>query len=256
VHVEVARDNTQARRKHDSDPESPHTTVLLIGASRGLGLPSPRNTSIVVHSGGDGRSAQGSELHDLQGTSAGRLEIEHVDITIPEQVVDLYERLASRTFDLLFVNAGVTNNAEDTIADVSTEEFTRLMVTNALSPMRVIEKLKDLVAADGTIAVMSSGQGSIANNERGGFEVYRGSKAALNCSCAATRLATATRAEPCCSWPRAGSRLDSAARMLGSPSARASQPRQGDRSPARPRRASIPRLSRRDRRMVNRRGQG
>jgi len=28
--------------------------------------------------------------------------------------------------------------------------------------------------------VMSSGQGSVANNERGGHEVYRGSKAALN----------------------------------------------------------------------------
>ncbi len=27
---------------------------------------------------------------------------------------------------------------------------------------------------------MSSGQGSVANNERGGHEVYRGSKAALN----------------------------------------------------------------------------
>jgi len=28
--------------------------------------------------------------------------------------------------------------------------------------------------------VMSSGQGSVANNERGGFEIYRASKAALN----------------------------------------------------------------------------
>jgi NAD(P)-dependent dehydrogenase (short-subunit alcohol dehydrogenase family) len=30
------------------------------------------------------------------------------------------------------------------------------------------------------IGVMSSGQGSIANNEKGNYEVYRGSKAALN----------------------------------------------------------------------------
>jgi NAD(P)-dependent dehydrogenase (short-subunit alcohol dehydrogenase family) len=126
------------------------------------------------------RSAQRTELHDLQDTADGRLEIEHIDITIPEHIIDLHNRLASRTFDLLFVNAGVTNNAEDTIAEISTEEFTRLMVTNALSPMRVIEALKDLVTAEGTIAVMSSGQGSIANNERGGFEVYRGTKAALN----------------------------------------------------------------------------
>jgi NAD(P)-dependent dehydrogenase (short-subunit alcohol dehydrogenase family) len=54
------------------------------------------------------------------------------------------------------------------------------MVTNALGPMRVIEGLQDLVAADGLIGVMSSGQGSVSNNEKGGNDVYRGSKAALN----------------------------------------------------------------------------
>ena len=32
----------------------------------------------------------------------------------------------------------------------------------------------------GAIAVMSSGQGSVGNNETGGHEVYRASKAALN----------------------------------------------------------------------------
>jgi NAD(P)-dependent dehydrogenase (short-subunit alcohol dehydrogenase family) len=31
-----------------------------------------------------------------------------------------------------------------------------------------------------TIGIMSSEQGSITNNENGNFEVYRGSKAALN----------------------------------------------------------------------------
>ncbi|WP_197412437.1 hypothetical protein [Novosphingobium sp. Fuku2-ISO-50] len=40
--------------------------------------------------------------------------------------------------------------------------------------------LDDLVRPTGLIGVMSSGQGSIANNTKGGFEVYRGSKAALD----------------------------------------------------------------------------
>jgi len=66
------------------------------------------------------------------------------------------------------------------VAETSTDEFVRVMVTNALGPLRVVEALQDHVRADGTIAVMSSGQGSVANNERGGHEVYRGSKAALN----------------------------------------------------------------------------
>lgn len=55
-----------------------------------------------------------------------------------------------------------------------------MMVTNALSPMRVVEALHDLVADEGTIGVMSSGQGSVSNNTQGKREVYRGSKAALN----------------------------------------------------------------------------
>ena len=74
----------------------------------------------------------------------------------------------------------MTNGPEETVADVSTDTFIRLMVTNALSPMRVIEAFQDLVAPDGTIAVMSSGQGSVADNTRGRFEIYRASKSALN----------------------------------------------------------------------------
>ncbi len=82
---------------------------------------------------------------------------------------------------MLFVNAGITNrDPAQTIGQVSTEEFVHLMITNALSPMRVIETLGPHVSPTGTIGVMSSGQGSIANNETGERELYRGSKAALN----------------------------------------------------------------------------
>ncbi len=92
----------------------------------------------------------------------------------------LRARLRGRVFDLLFVNAGVKNDDRETIADVATQEFVRVMVTNALSPMRVIEQLRDHVAPGGTIGVMSSGQGSVTNKVNGGYEVYRASKAALN----------------------------------------------------------------------------
>ncbi len=160
---------------------SPHTTVLLIGASRGLGHAIAahyldRGSRVVATVRGTGRTA----LHELRDAAGGRLEIEHLDITVPEQIHALRNRLGQHRFDLLFVNAGVTNAPEETTADVTTEEFTRLMLTNALSPMRVLEILGDLVPPQGTLAVMSSGQGSIANNERGGFEIYRASKSALN----------------------------------------------------------------------------
>jgi len=53
-------------------------------------------------------------------------------------------------------------------------------VTNTLSPMRVLEQLAEFVRNGGVIGAMSSGQGSIADNENGGNDVYRASKAALN----------------------------------------------------------------------------
>jgi NAD(P)-dependent dehydrogenase (short-subunit alcohol dehydrogenase family) len=156
-------------------------SVLLVGASRGLGLAMAEE---YVKRGwevtGTVRGSQRSGLHDLAQRSNGQLSIEAVDINLPDQVLALRKRLESRSFDLLFVNAGVANRRDETISEVSTEEFTRLMVTNALSPMRVLETLQDLVPAHGTLGVMSSGQGSVANNHRGGFEVYRASKAALN----------------------------------------------------------------------------
>ena len=154
--------------------------LLLIGASRGLGYAMAEEfLKRGWHVVGTVRGAK-TRLHDLGATSAGRLTIETVDITEPGQVTALHARLVGRGFDLLFVNAGVKNDDRETIADVSTEEFVRVLVTNALSTMRVVETLQDLVVPTGTIGVMSSGQGSVANNEAGGYEVYRASKAALN----------------------------------------------------------------------------
>lgn len=156
-------------------------TVLLIGASRGLGFAMveeylKRGWRVIA----TGRDGSTEKLHQLAGAFVGALEVETVDITFAEQVAELRARLADRKVDVLFVNAGVKNDDRETIADVSTEEFVRVMVTNALSPMRVIEVCQDLVIPTGTIGVMSSGQGSLTNNTNGNYEVYRGSKAALN----------------------------------------------------------------------------
>jgi len=156
--------------------------ILLIGASRGLGYAMAveclkRGWNIV----GTVRESAPTELHDLAHAHAGRVEIEHLDITEPDQIAALRDRLSGRRFDVLFVNSGTANNNQnETIAEVSAEEFVHVMVTNALGPMRVIEALQDLVSTDGLIGIMSSGQGSVAGNEKGGHEVYRGSKAALN----------------------------------------------------------------------------
>ena len=138
-------------------------TALIIGASRGLGLAMVKeylaqNWQVVATV----REKSGAALHELAEGSSGCLEVETLDVTDPKEILALKHRLQDRTFDLLFVSAGVSSERPEPIGEAATENFE----TN--------------VAADGAIGMMSSGQGSVANNEGGSFEVYRASKAALN----------------------------------------------------------------------------
>jgi NAD(P)-dependent dehydrogenase (short-subunit alcohol dehydrogenase family) len=167
-----------------SSPAANRTpTILIVAAGRGLGhaiaqqfLDKGWNVIGTVR-----QDMPRTMLHDLADLADGRVEIETVDINEPEQIAALRKRLDDRTLDILFVHAGITTRDEDVpIGEVTTGEFNNVMLTNALSPMRVIESLQDLVTPAGLIGVMSSGQGSIANNQTGRREVYRGSKAALN----------------------------------------------------------------------------
>ncbi|MFG2843650.1 SDR family oxidoreductase [Kitasatospora sp. NPDC048296] len=155
-------------------------TALIIGASRtlGLGLAAEflrRDWDVI----GTVRGNRRTGLHDLADTSDGRLTVESLEMTDPGQIAALRDRLASRSLDLLFVNAAITRG-DLPIGEVPTDMFTEVMVTNALSPMRVVEVLGPLVAPTGTIGVMSSDQGSIALNTDGGQDLYRAGKSALN----------------------------------------------------------------------------
>lgn len=162
------------------DESSP--CALVIGASRGLGWGLARELLRqrwnVVATVRDGQRE--TPLHTLERDARAALAIEQVDITRSAELALLHGRLTGRCFDLLFVAAGVTNDIDQTIAQVTTEEFMRVMLTNALSPLRTVEQLLELVAPTGQVAVMSSELGSIADNTDGGWEVYRASKAALN----------------------------------------------------------------------------
>ncbi|GAA0594488.1 SDR family oxidoreductase [Streptomyces crystallinus] len=155
-------------------------TALVIGASRtlGLGLAAEylrRGWDVI----GTVRGSRHTGLHDLAHAFPGRLTIESLEMTDPEQTAALRERLRGRTLDLLFVNAAITRG-DLPIGDVPTDMFTEVMITNALSPMRVVETLRPLVTPTGTIGVMSSDQGSISLNTEGGQDLYRASKSALN----------------------------------------------------------------------------
>src|SRR5258708_5401756 len=155
------------------------STVLILGASRGLGLAMAeewlkRDTKVIATQ----RSAS-PDLSELQGRYPGSLEIETVDIVEAASVHALRERLGGHRIDVLFVNAGICTAHEETPSTVGERDFVDMMLTNALGPMRAVELFENLVPASGAIAVMTSELGSIAGN-KGSWELYSSSKAALN----------------------------------------------------------------------------
>jgi NAD(P)-dependent dehydrogenase (short-subunit alcohol dehydrogenase family) len=155
-------------------------TVLVVGASRGLGLAlveeyCQRGYHVIATVRKPSES-----LSRLQQTYPDTLEMEdQVDIVNLQQVRALQQRLSSRQLDVLFVNAGISRATDLTPLQVEEQDYVDMLLTNALSPMRVIELFHNQVAADGVIAVMSSELGSITAST-GFWELYSSSKAALN----------------------------------------------------------------------------
>jgi NAD(P)-dependent dehydrogenase (short-subunit alcohol dehydrogenase family) len=154
-------------------------TALIAGASRGLGLGLAREYvrrgwQVIATSRGTDKG-----LGDLAHEADGRLEIEQLDVADPDSVRSLTDRMRGRKLDLVFANAGIAGDIDKPAGHASNEEFAKIMVTNALGPLHVIDALDTSMAADAVVAAMSSGLGSIAGSN-GGWELYRASKAALN----------------------------------------------------------------------------
>lgn len=156
-----------------------HATVLVLGASRGLGFALAeewlgRGWRVIA-------TARGAcdNLRKLGARYPGSLDIETVDINDGDAVRALRRRLDGRKLDVLYINAGIARAIEDSPATASEQDFLAMMLTNAFAPVRAVDLLRDLVPAGGTIAIMTSELGSI-ENAAGFWQLYSSSKAALN----------------------------------------------------------------------------
>ncbi|HEX7872038.1 MAG TPA: SDR family NAD(P)-dependent oxidoreductase [Sphingobium sp.] len=155
------------------------STALILGASRGLGLALAQEfLSRGYHVIGTVRSPS-TALAEAGAAHDGRLDIEMVDITDAAGLRALRQRLAGRRIDVVIVNAGIALSIEKSPAEADDADFTAMMLTNALAPVRALELLEDLVPPGGVLAVMSSELGSIAMGS-GFWQLYSASKAALN----------------------------------------------------------------------------
>jgi NAD(P)-dependent dehydrogenase (short-subunit alcohol dehydrogenase family) len=156
-------------------------TVLLVGASRGLGLGLAREYLgrgwHVVATARD--PARAKDLAALADAHKGKLRVEKLDVTKPADAAALAKTLGGTKLDVLFVVAGQASHGAAPVHEATPEQAATEFVTNSFAPPVVAEALLPLLKPDGTVVFMTSRLGSLALTQ-GGMELYNASKAALN----------------------------------------------------------------------------
>jgi len=153
------------------------TKVLVVGASRGIGLEFVRQyraDSAEVTATARNDDALGA-LHAL-GARAFAL-----DVTVAASVARMGWRCKDTLFDVALFVAGVYGPAGLDAMDAPDEDdFDAVMRANVLGPMRVLPQMAERLVPGGTLAVISSRMGSMGARTNGGGWLYRASKAAVN----------------------------------------------------------------------------
>jgi NAD(P)-dependent dehydrogenase (short-subunit alcohol dehydrogenase family) len=151
-------------------------TVLLIGASRGIGLELARQ----YREAGWRVVATARNDEGLARLKAMDCETLRVDVADPASNSGLAWQLDGERLDLAVYVAGV-GDRNGAASPPTREQFDRLMHANAMGPMMVLPQIAPMLAeSPGTFAVISSHFGSLTLTETSMAVLYRMSKAALN----------------------------------------------------------------------------
>ncbi|MGE6991953.1 SDR family oxidoreductase [Pseudomonas sp. NPDC047961] len=153
-------------------------TVLVIGASRGLGLGLAKQFS------SEGWQVIATVRNSQQADALSqipRVSVETLDMNDAASVDALAKRLEGTQLDVLFVNAGIAGPQDKPATQATEAEVGQLFFTNAVAPLRLAEKLRPAVNPErGVIVFMSSILGSVGTGPGMGMSLYGASKAALN----------------------------------------------------------------------------
>ncbi|CAN7524669.1 SDR family oxidoreductase [Trinickia sp. LjRoot230] len=163
-------------------------TALIVGASRGLGhefVRQYREAGWRVIA-----TARTDEALDELETAFGA-EPMSLDITEPDEINALAQRLAGERLHVAVVVAGVYGPPTEGVEAFSAADFDYVMMTNVRGPMLLMPSLLPLVeSVEGVLAVLSSRMGSIGEATGTTGWLYRTSKAALNCALHVASLQT------------------------------------------------------------------
>ena len=153
------------------------TTIMITGASRGLGLEFARQfyneECRVIATCRSPKDA--NELNAI-----GDIDVHALDVTDDKSVTTLVDKLRGENIDILINNAGVIGQ-RDGFGRIDYDIWAETMDTNVFGPMRVAEAFRDNVmnSEKKQMIFITSRMGSITEAVPNAY-VYRSSKAALN----------------------------------------------------------------------------
>ena len=153
------------------------TTIMITGASRGLGLEFARQfyneECRVIATCRSPKDA--NELNAI-----GDIDVHALDVTDDKSVTTLADKLRGENIDILINNAGVIGQ-RDGFGRIDYDIWAETMDTNVFGPMRVAEAFRDNVmnSYKKQMIFITSRMGSITEAVPNAY-VYRSSKAALN----------------------------------------------------------------------------
>ncbi len=153
-------------------------TVLVVGASRGIGLEFVRQ-----------HLTAGDKVFATHRTEEDRIRLRDlgantikVDVMQVSDIAGLAWQLDGEKIDTAIINAGVYGPRTSTVLQSpSDQEFDDVMRTNVLAIMRLVPIVAPLLEpARGNLVFISSKMGSIAHSWASYGMLYRTSKVALN----------------------------------------------------------------------------
>jgi len=161
-------------------------TVLITGANRGIGFEfskqyAEKGWQVIAGV----RNPDGADdLHALTGEYPG-IAIEQLDVSNPESVDRLADKLSGQAIDLIINNAGIFGEFGDQMfGRLNFDLFDMFMRTNALGPLKMCEAFLPHVKASRQKKMVSitsqAGSFALDSGDLPGMYYYKSSKAAQN----------------------------------------------------------------------------